>query len=208
VKKVAGTRELEVLRQVLAFSRYADYAGYSKHDGLNSPILQALLGWGRWPRLLAIQAVTRSPWNLRPPLLVTRTRNAKGIGLFASAYLDLWTRSGETDDLEEAKSLLDWLLEHSSEGFPGLSWGYPYPWQDVGFFAPRYFPNRVVTCWIGFAFAAAARVTGEQRFLDALPRIGEFLTKAPNVLHDDEAMKCYSYVPNERAPGRRWMSRP
>ena len=38
---------------------------------------------------------------------------------------------------------------HPSTGFDGLCWGYPYPWQDVGFFAPRHFPNRVVTSFVG-----------------------------------------------------------
>ena len=32
-----------------------------------------------------------------------------------------------------------------------MCWGYPYPWQDVGFFAPRDFPNRVVTSFVGQA---------------------------------------------------------
>lgn len=188
----------DVLRATLAYSRERSYSGHSKHDGLNSPVLETLLGWAKWPRLAATQMVTRAPWNLRPILAVPKSRNAKGQGLFASAYLDLWDRYSEAEDLDQAAKLLDWLLEHPSEGFPGLSWGYPYPWQDVGFYAPRHFPNRVVTCWIGFAFLAAARATRENRYLEALPRIAEFLTTTPNVIQDDEIGKCYSYVPDRR----------
>ena len=92
--------------------------------------------------------------------------------------------------------LLDWLLEHPSSGFCGLSWGYPYPWQDIGFYAPKWLPNRVVTCWIGFAMVKAAEITGEDRYREALPRLAEFLTGEPNVLHDSEDMKCYSYLPD------------
>ncbi len=195
----AGTRRArEVLGSTLEYSRRADFAGYNKHDGLNSPILGALLGRARWTRLVAIQAVMRSPWNLRPLLRVPRTRNPKGLGLFASAYLDLWHHTRDPRHLAQARALLDWLLDHPASGFPGLSWGYPYPWQDVGFFAPRHFPNRVVTCWVGFAFLEGARATAEARYLEALPRIAEFLTRTPNVLHDDEQMKCYSYVPDPR----------
>lgn len=195
---VSDGRIAEVLRATLDYSRRQGYAGYNKHDGLNSPVLGALAGWAKWPRLAAIQLVTRSPWNLRPALGVPKTRNAKGQGLFATAYLDDWRRTGSQTALDEATALLDWLLDNPSEGFPGLSWGYPYPWQDGGFFAPRHSPNRVVTCWIGLAFVAAARDTGEDRYLRALPRIAEFLTTTPNVLQDDEHMKCYSYVPDER----------
>lgn len=184
------------LRTTLAFSHTEGYAGYNKHDGLNSPVLRACLGWAKWPRLAGTQLVTRSPLNLRPLLGVPKTRNSKGQGLFASAYLDAWQRTNDPDDLDQAIRLLDWLLDHPSAGFPGLSWGYPYPWQDVGFYAPRHFPNRVVTCWIGFAFVTAARATGEDRYVDALSRIAEFLTRTPNVLQDDRKMKCYSYVPD------------
>ncbi len=185
-----------VLDAVLAFSQGQDFAGYNKHDGLNSPFLRALLGFARWPRILAIQLVMRSPWNVRPWLGVPRTRNPKGLGLFASAHLDLWAASGQEEHLAMARELLDWLLEHPATGFRGLSWGYPYPWQDVGFFAPRHYPNRVVTCWIGFAFLEAARQTGEDRYLEALPRIAEFLLGEPNVLYDDSEMLCLSYVPD------------
>ena len=135
---------LRVCEETLAYSRESDFAGHNKHDGLNSPVLNTLLGRSKWPRMVGIQAVMRAPWNVRPLLGVPRTRNPKGIGLFANTLLDLYAATGREAYLEEAKSLLDWLLGNPSEGFKGLSWGYPYPWQDLGFFAPRNFPNRVV----------------------------------------------------------------
>jgi hypothetical protein len=186
----------ETLRNVLAYSARQDYSGYSKHDGLNSRLLSSLLGWGKWSRMLAIQAVMRSPWNLRPLLGINHACNPKGLGLFSSAYLELYQSEKRSDDLGEAIRLLDWLLEHPSSGFQGLSWGYPYPWQDIGFYAAKDLPNRVVTCWIGFAMLKAAEITGEARYGDALPQIAEFLTTEPNVLHDSGDMKCYSYLPD------------
>ena len=187
---------LEPLRDTLEFSRSLDFAGHNKHDALNSPLLGPVLGWARWPRLLGIQAVMRAPINLRPWLLVPRTRNPKGIALFAHALLDLYANQGKQEDLSEAMNLLDWLLENPSQGFQGLSWGYPYPWQDVGFFAPRHFPNRVVTSWIGLAFLEGVRLTGEHRYRQALLAMADFLTGEPNILCDTEEMKCYSYVPD------------
>jgi hypothetical protein len=190
-------RAVAALEATLAYSRAAAYTGWSKHDALNSPWLEALLGGSRPGRLLATQAVTRAPVNLRPLLGVRRATNAKGIALFAQAYLERARGPGEQEDLAEACRLLDWLLAHPAEGHRGLSWGYPYPWQDVGFFAPRHSPNRVVTCWIGLAIASAARRTGEPRYLGALPAIADFLTGEPRVLHDSPSMKCYSYVPSD-----------
>lgn len=196
-----------VLARTLDYSRALGYAGYNKHDGLNSPILSGLLGFARWPRIAAIQLVMRSPWNLRPLLGVPRTRNAKGQALFAQSWLDLHAlRSdtgesgddGTTEESKEAGRLLDWLLEHPSQGFRGLGWGYPYPWQDVGFLAPTGFPNRVVTSWIGFAFAEAYRQTGEERYGEALPQIAEFLLHEPNVVCDEEDQLCLTYVPDPK----------
>jgi hypothetical protein len=189
-------RARRALANTLAWSRERDYCGFSKHDGLNSRILEVLLGATRPGRLVAIQAVMRSPVDVRPLLRVRRARNPKGIALFAQA----WLLRGEDGPAERAEAcrLLDWLLAHPASGHRGLSWGYPYPWQDVGFFAPRHSPNRVVTCWIGLALVAAARATGERRYREALPRVAEFLTVEPRVLHDSPTMKCYSYVPDDR----------
>ena len=191
-----GSPVEKALRETLSYSRDLDYSGFNKHDGLNSPILNAILGRSRWPRIAAIQMVMRAPVNIRPLFGVPRTRNPKGIGLFANALLDIYATDDRQGDLEEACQLLEWLLSHPATGFKGLSWGYPYPWQDLGFFAPRHFPNRVVTCWIGFAFLEAVRLTGNSTFEQALPEIARFLTEEPNVLQDDDKMKCYSYVPD------------
>jgi rhamnogalacturonyl hydrolase YesR len=189
---------LHILKTTLQYSRGRDYAGHNKHDGLNSPILGPILGWAKWPRLVAIQSVMRAPVNIRPLLLVPLTRNPKGIGLFASAWLDLYAVDRREEDFKEAEKLLDWLLENPSRGFKGLSWGYPYPWQDLGFYARRHMPNRVVTCWVGFAFLEAYRQTAELRYRNALPEIAEFLTSEPNILEDSKSMKCFSYVPDHR----------
>lgn len=196
-------RARDALRATLDFSRSREWAGYNKHDGLNSPILRPLLGSSRLTRLAAIQLVTRSPVNLRPLLRVPPTRNPKGIGLFAHALLDHHRAGGDGDgdDLRQAEELLRWLLDHPAQGFRGLSWGYPYPWQDVGFYAPTGFPNRVVTCWIGFALAEAVRVAGDATYREALPRIAEFLLEEPGRLVDDDEELCLAYVPD---PSVRW----
>ncbi len=83
-------------------------------------------------------------------------------------------------------------------GFPGLGWGYPYPWQDVGFFAPRFFPNRVVTSFVGQALLDAYETLHETRFLDAAREVVRFLLEAPKTLFEDDDRRCVSYVPDEK----------
>jgi len=190
-----GTR-LEVLDRVLQTARSAGYAGYSKHDGLNSPLLGFLAGSSRLTRLGAIQVVTRSPVDIRPLVGVRKARNAKGLSLFARALLARHRMTGSADDAAQARGLLDWLIDHPAAGFDGLCWGYPYPWQDVGFFAPRDFPNRVVTAHVGQALVDGYETLHDDRYLDAANRAVWFLLQAPKTLFEDAGRRCVSYVPS------------
>lgn len=200
-----------VLDKTLAWSAARDYAGYSKHDALNSPILAALTFDVRFLRLLYIQGVMRSPINVRPLCLVRKGRNPKGVGLFAHAYFDLASHlaSGEQHDaaVREGDALLEWLVEHpspwttdsasESPRLEGMGWGYHYPWQDVGFYQPRHFPNRVVSSWIGMAFCRGYEVTQNDRYLRAVRDIVTFLLNNPKRLVETEDQLCLSYVPVE-----------
>jgi hypothetical protein len=187
----------EVLDQVLAVGREVDYEGYSKHDALNAPWLERLVGTSRVRRMAAIQLVTRSPVDVRALLHVEKARNPKGLALFARAILARHRMTGSERDAKEARDLLDWLIEHPSTGFADQSWGYPYPWQDVGFFAPRNYPNRVVTSFVGQALLDGYQTLGEARYLDAASEAVRFLLDAPKTLFEDEKHRCLSYVPDE-----------
>jgi hypothetical protein len=191
----SGIETATVLDRVLETARADRYEGYSKHDGLNSPLLARLGGDSRLRRLGAIQVVTRSPLDVRPVLRVQRARNAKGLSLFARALLARYRMTGSDQDAAEAVDLLDWLASHPSTGFDGLSWGYPYPWQDVGFFAPRNFPNRVVTSFVGQALLDGYETLGERRYLDLADQAVHFLLTAPKTMYEDPDHRCVSYVP-------------
>jgi hypothetical protein len=182
---------------VLETARADDYEGYSKHDALNAPWLERLAGESRLRRLAAIQLVMRCPVHVRPLLGVRKARNAKGISLFARALLARHRLTRANEDAQEARELLDWLLGNSSAGFGGLAWGYPYPWQDAGFFAPRDLPNRVVTSFVGQALLDGYETLGEPRYLKAASEAVQFLLTAPRTLYEDDDRRCVSYVPDE-----------
>jgi hypothetical protein len=139
----------------------------------------------------------RSPVNVRRYFGIPKTINPKGIGLFAHAYLDCYRLYHDETFLEEAIRLLSWLEQKASKDYGGLSWGYQYPWQDVGFFAPAHFPNRVVTCWIGFSFYKAWEITKKDSYLEICCGICRFLRDAPNRLIDTADELCLSYVPDK-----------
>jgi hypothetical protein len=187
---------LPVLDRVLDTGRALDFAGWSKHDALNARWLERIAGWSRWPRLIATQAVMRSPVDIRPLIRVRKARNAKGLSLFARALLARHRLTGDQHDAQQARQLLDWLDEHASTAFPGRAWGYPYPWQDVGFFATRDFPNRVVTSFVGQAMLDGYETLAEDRYLAAAHDAVRFLVEAPKTLFEDVDRRCVSYVPD------------
>ena len=185
-----------VLENVWRWSEKQEFRGFNKHDGLNSPVLNALLGWGKWPRLVAIQSVMRSPVNIRPLLLVPRTINPKGLALFALGCLDRFRASGENLHLERAERLLAMLMENHSPGaWSGNCWGYHYPWQDPGFYAPSNTPNAVVTCFVCEAFLEAFRITGRTGYLDTVESASRFFVNDLTVLLDEPDRLCLAYMP-------------
>jgi hypothetical protein len=198
--------ETTILERVLDTGRRDDFEGYSKHDALNARWLERIAGSSRIPRLVAIQSVMRSPIDIRPIVGVRKARNAKGVSLFSRALLSRYRVTGEQRYADEATALLDWLIANPSPAtaasataiaFPGMGWGYPYPWQDVGFFAPRFFPNRVVTSFVGQALLDAYETLHETRFLDAAREVVRFLLEAPKTLFEDADHRCVSYVPDD-----------
>lgn len=181
---------------VIAWSRAQGYRGYDKHDGLNSPLLRGLFGRGKWPRILAIQLVMRAPVNLRPLLAVPKTYNPKGLALFAQALLDRHAATADGAFLTEAERVLDLLLELTSGGaWSGLCWGYQYPWQDPGFFAPTATPNAVVTAFVCEAFLDAFHATGKAHYLDIVGRAQPFFLRDLKRLKDEPDELCLSYMP-------------
>lgn len=186
-----------VLDRVLEVAVAAEYEGYSKHDALNAPWLGRLAGGSRIGRLAAIQLVMRSPLHVRPLLGVRKARNPKGLALFARALLARRRRRSHPASGEEARRLLLWLADHPSPGFPWPCWGYPYPWQDVGFFAPRDYPNRVVTSFVVQALLDGYETLGDERFLEIATGAVRFLLEAPATLFEDADRRCVSYVPSE-----------
>ncbi|MGI9294313.1 MAG: hypothetical protein ACR2PS_10050 [Pseudomonadales bacterium] len=185
-----------ILDETYEYSRANAYKGYNKHDGLNSPILNSLLGWGRWPRMVAIQGVMRFPINLRTMLLTKKTYNPKGLALFSLGLLRRYEATSDEAYLLEAQNLLQLLEEIASPGqWSGIAWGYHYPWQDPGFFAKTNTPNAVVSCFVCEAFLKAYRLTGTDKYLEVVNSCIRFFLNDLTVLKSEEDQLCFGYMP-------------
>lgn len=192
----ATRQATEALDRTLAWSAAQGYRGWNKHDGLNSPILRALLGWGKWPRLLAIQGVMRFPINLRPWLLVPKVYNPKGLALFCRGLLDLYRVKSDKRHLNQAEELLVILDGIRSPGnWSGDCWGYHYPWQDPGFHAPANTPNAVVTAFVCEAYLDAYRLTKQPDYLARVRSALDFFRQDLTILKDTEEELCLAYMP-------------
>ena len=191
---------LRTVEQVTQFAQRNNFAGYSKHDGLNSPILHALSCNNRWLRLMFIQAIMRFPINLRPLFFTEKSRNPKGIALFARGYLVLYQVTQDERYKTLAQELLAWLMEHHSNTdnrYSGYCWGYNFIWQSPFFYAPRYFPNLTVSVFPGEAFLLGYRLLQHEEYLQYALGVADYILHDLPVLEETDTQKCLGYVSNE-----------
>lgn len=187
-----------ILRETLASAKAKGYAGYSKFDALNSPLLAFFSRRSAWLRFIFTQIVKVSPINLRPLLGVKISPNPKGIALFARAYLSLYQKTGRVDDMKEAERLLSWLMAHRARHEEFYCWGYNYTWQSVPPFVQwEEEPIAIVTIFGGEAFMHAYEVTQNKRYLDVACSAAKFLTKRLAPLHETANELAVSYTINK-----------
>jgi rhamnogalacturonyl hydrolase YesR len=187
-------KEQKILVDVLSAAEKESYSGYSKFDALNSPILKALSLNNRWLRFIYTQIVKELPFNIRPFLMVRKSRNPKGIALFARAYFILYQKTGDTDYLSKGESLVEWLMENPSPGYNHLCWGYNFIWQNPIFLQDEFEPNAVVSVFVGEALIHAFRVTQNENYLSAAISVANFITDDLPVLYDSKDERAIAYV--------------
>ncbi len=183
-----------VLLNVLRAAEKKDYSGYSKFDALNSPNLKLLSFNNMWLRLIFTQIIKELPFNVRPLMKVEKSKNPKGIALFARAYFFLYQKTDDNEYLKKGESLIRWLLENPSLGRNNLCWGYNFIWQNTIFLQDRFEPNAVVSVFAGEALIHAYRVTDNRKYLDAARSVADFIVKDLPVLYDSENERAIAYV--------------
>ncbi|HEY0080569.1 MAG TPA: hypothetical protein VGB73_18335 [Pyrinomonadaceae bacterium] len=215
----------EAFETLSAWCRARDYAGHDPFDALNSPLFQSTpLRRSRLARLAWTQAFKRSPFNLRRLVGVPAERNAKGTALFALAALARHRTLRKPGTEDEARALLDALLEARLE-LPGgaNAWGYNFDWQGRAFYAPRGTPTVVPTAFAVRALAEASRLFREKKssvmqtssaedstgaegstggasvsYLDAARRACRFILEELNRTDETTDEVCFSYTPLDR----------
>lgn len=194
------TRFTAMLDSVLEYAHSRDYAGYSKFDALNSPHIER---FATKPllRLVATQAINRVPLPLRQLAGVQKSRNPKGIANFIRALALKYSYDPTPGLKAEIEKLAEWLLSVQANNvggigkkFAGPCWGYNFPWQSPAFFAPRFYPNAIVTTFCAEAFLAAGSALGEPRFLEVARDSTRYLLGDLPILEESPQAKCIGYV--------------
>lgn len=184
----------EICLDMLQAAKRQNYAGYSKFDALNSPLLQTLSLDNMWLRLIYTQIVNRCPFHVRPLLGVKKSRNPKGIALFARAYLLLYSTTGDEFFKAESEKLLQWLIDNKAEGSRYSSWGYNFIWQNTIFVQGKNEPNCIVSVFVGEAFVHAYRLLKDEKYLLVARDIAKFIIKELPVLFESRNEMAIDYV--------------
>lgn len=201
----------EVYERARAWSRARGYAGHDPFDALNSRLFQSTpLRRSRLARLAWTQAFKRSPLSPRALALVPVGRNSKGTALFALAALSRLRATRDEEHADEARTLLEDLLDARVETLSGAAWGYNFDWQGRAFYAPRGTPTVVPTAFAVRALVEAAQVFGSgfvdddaarvcsRKYMDAARAACEFIIKDLNRSDESKDEVCFSYTPLDR----------
>lgn len=193
------------LRSLKYYCETQSFKGWDPYDGLNSKLFKVtpVKNWDI-ARLIWIQSFKRSPVNLRRVLFVPKDYNTKGLGLFLTAYCNLYKYTNQTgndsfgsseDILKQITSLSDLLISLQSKGYSGTSWGYNFDWQARRLFLfPKGTPNVVATTFCASALFEAYEITKNDKYLSTA------LSSADFVLSDLKRTKVnkgflFSYSP-------------
>jgi len=144
-----------------------NFKGWDPYDGLNSKVFKALkMDKVGLLRLVWIQFFKRSPINFRKLMLVEKDYNPKGLGLFLTAYCNLYKVDPSPRYLEKIIFLANKLIELKSDGYSGACWGYNFDWQSRVFFLPKSTPTVVATSFISYALMDAYDITQNEKYLE------------------------------------------
>lgn len=203
-----------IANTILNWAEKRDFKGSDPYDGLNSKLLSPFLEHSRFLRLATIQAVKRSPINLRPLLVVPQSSNPKGLALFLSGLsfnkettteanrktisrleqmiLSLASKPDGTPAFSEDRAIRTDISKQEVENAGTIAWGYNFPWQSRAFLQPAWYPTVVCSSFILDALHDSKSI-----FYPAVARsLAQFTDETLNI-HKDKSGICFSYSPRD-----------
>jgi hypothetical protein len=172
------------------------FSGRDPYDALASPLLAACAR-GRIARIACIQAVKRSPVDLRPLLRVPPLAHTKGLALAASAHAKVAHLDPSGRCARIALELADRLVERAVPGSAGEGYGYDFDVQTRWGFYRHGQPNAVATAFAADAFLDCAALGRH----DLLGRAAAALAYArAELLREDDGERWFAYYRGSTTP--------
>jgi hypothetical protein len=200
VPPAAGAAELAAsLDRLERWGAARDWLGPDPYEGLNATRL-GLLKRRPLGRRLLIQAVKRSPVDLRRPLGIEPRHNAAAIAQLLNAY-SLLAEAGREGAAERAEWAVGRLAALRCAAYPEACWSYHFDVETRFFFYGERTPNTIATAFAGLALLEHAdRVgAGAEAALGLATGAGEFfLRRVPRT--EGEGGSYFGYLPDDRSP--------
>ena len=168
------------------------WVGPDPYEGLNArrggPLRRSPLG-----RRILIQAVKRSPLDLRRPLGVEPELDAASVAHVLAA------RAGRGDSAG-----VEWAVERllglRVAAFDEPCWGYHFDVETRFFFYPRTSPNTIATAFAAEALLDAHALTGRAELLEIATGAGDFFLEHVGLNPAGAGEGFFGYFPGDRTP--------
>ncbi len=176
------------------------FKGYDPYDGLNSKLFNSIpfISTNRLTRLAWIQFFKRSPVNLRSLSGVSKSYNAKALGLFLSGYCVLYKNNPKQEYLEKINLFIKQIEDLKTPDWKAACWGYNFDWQARFFFQPRHTPNVVVSTFVANGLLDAYEILNHEQLLITARSTCNFILNDLNRTYDDKGNFCFSYTPKDK----------
>ncbi|MEX2566537.1 MAG: delta-aminolevulinic acid dehydratase [Cyclobacteriaceae bacterium] len=196
-----NTKIIESFDKLSEYCLREEFKGYDPYDSLNSRFFNRIPVLSKLPlaKLVWTQLFKRSPVNLRPYVGIDKEYNPKALGLFLSAYCNLYKVDPKEENLSKINFFGQQLIDLQNRDWSGSCWGYNFDWQSRAFFQPKNTPTVVATTFIGCALMDAFYITGDQRYLQTARSACDFILKDLNRTYDENEDFSFSYSPLDRS---------
>ena len=174
------------------------WQGSDPYEGLNATRFTLRLRESTLGRRLLIQAVKRSPLDLRRALGISPEPNAASVAWMVCAYSrgGFLAHDAAADKLSRTVALLCSLR---SPGYVEPCWGYHFDVQTRVLFMRRYSPNTIASVYAAIALLDAHERTGDERLLGLAVQTGRFFIRHVPQTEDGEGA-YFGYAPGDRSP--------
>jgi hypothetical protein len=189
---------LEALRRLEDWGEGRSWTGSDPYEGLNATRLVGPLRRARLGRRLAIQAVKRSPLDLRPILGIRPAQNSMAVAHVVSSHAlgGFLPEAESAAKRERYATVLDGLR---CEGYEEPCWGYHFDVETRVLSYPRGAPNTIATSFAAQALLDAYEAGGNDRWLELAAGAGDFfLRRVPQT--DTEKGGYFGYLAGDSTP--------